>query len=677
MKGNAKGQALAMTDTDTEAAFELGPFIIETERSIVRIEDDEHRLEPKVMAVLRLLAEADGRVVSRTDLIDQVWGVEHGADESLTRAISLLRATFRQAAPNIEFIETVPRKGYRLCQTPRFDAETEPDSAATMQVQTAIDAPTSSPVTAPEANPTQPLPVKEPPSTKALIATCAVLASIIVWMLISDRFAPAPSVETASVAVLPFEDLSPEGDRSYFAVGVADEIRSRLSQFDGLSVIGRSSSMATARAERSASDTGADLGVSFLLDGSVRWAGDRALVTSQLTRVSDGTVLWSRAYDRNMMAEDLVAIQNDIADEVAGAFSVAFDLELDANTRRRLEGTGTNSLTAYDLYQRARFQENGLPNEEAIPLLRQAVEEDPDYAAAWSLLGLRIGAQQWQSRTSEEAQAFSEEALRLTQLAIEIDPDSAEARSFYGGMLTANKAFVAAEEQHRTAISLGANSASLIQYVRMLQRTGRITSALVPFNEAKRLEPFRRFLDMESELMRQAGRYDPARTALDQYVDSDFSAFRWAFERWLIEANASGRSDQAFAYFRSARSAATTEAAQMFDIVLDNVDTPQSALAALRNEFERSGDHYPAKLLHIALFAAWLDDPELALEAFVTELDGSTVRMTYLWDALLSDMRQLPDFKPLVEEVGLVAYWREYGWADVCRPIGDNDFECV
>ncbi|MEL6830657.1 MAG: winged helix-turn-helix domain-containing protein, partial [Pseudomonadota bacterium] len=106
-----------MAETDSQAAFELAAFTIEPDRNVIRHGEVEHRIEPKVMGVLCMLAEATGDVVSRTDLIDAVWGVEHGADESLTRAISLLRATFRNGGADAKVIETVPRRGYRLAAT--------------------------------------------------------------------------------------------------------------------------------------------------------------------------------------------------------------------------------------------------------------------------------------------------------------------------------------------------------------------------------------------------------------------------------------------------------------------------------------------------------------------------------------------------------------------------------
>ena len=100
------------------------------------------------------------------------------------------------------------------------------------------------------------------------------------------------------------------------------------------------------------------------------------------------------------------------------------------------------------------------------------------------------------------------------------------------------------------------------------------------------------------------------------------------------------------------------------------------ASVALRQHLKSTGDQYPDKLLHIALLAAWIGDPNLALDAMAEEIGWSTVRMVYLWEELFSEMRQLPEFKEFAQTNGLVAYWREYGWADACEPISETEFEC-
>lgn len=666
-----------MFDTDEMAAFQLGAFSVIPDRNVIRHGDEEHRLEPKVMGVLCMLANAGGTVVSRSDLIDAVWGVEHGADESLTRAISLLRAVFRHQDQGARLIETVPRKGYRLSESVQYEEvvsdltgrqileppilhEANADAAQRIDQKAASDGQRFA----------------RHPAILVIVICFALVGGFLVTNLLTEGSQPDEAFGDASIAVLPFEDLSSDGDKDYFAVGVSDEIRTTLNQLSGVRVVGRSSSLAAAADNATARETGSTLGVSYLLDGSVRWSGSRALITSELVNVADGSIVWSRSYDRNMTAEDLVSIQSDIAGEVAGALSVAFDLDLDLRTRSRMEGLGTRNLTAYDLYLQARMGRMRMPSGDAIVLLRRAVEEDPNYGAAWSLMGIRTGGLQWRARSAAEARTYFEEALSLTRRGVELDPESAEARSYYGGMLVGTKDFSASEEQHQVALSLGANSASLVQYTRLLQRTGRISVALVPAKRAQQLEPVTQFLDLEAELKRQAQNYAAARTTLEGATRGDYTVFSDAFERWLIEANAEPNSDQTWSYLSEVRDLATTEAGIVLDIFLENRGNDEAVRVALRREFERSGDQYPEKNLHIAIFAALANDPALALEALSEEISRSTVRMTYLWEELFSDMRKLPDFKSFARANGLEVYWREYGWADQCRPLSETDFEC-
>ena len=111
--------------------------------------------------------------------------------------------------------------------------------------------------------------------------------------------------------------------------------------------------------------------------------------------------------------------------------------------------------------------------------------------------------------------------------------------------------------------------------------------------------------------------------------------------------------------------------------VLDEFDSPERVLAMLRGAYLDKKLRWPSKHHDIAMMAAYFGDPKFALKVMSEELRTSTVRMFALWYPVMSEARQLPEFKKLVTELNLIEYWRAYGWADACRPLSDDDFTCT
>jgi TolB-like protein len=196
-----------------------------------------------------------------------------------------------------------------------------------------------------------------------------------------------PAIPAKSIAVLPFENLSDNKDNVYFSDGLSEEILNSLARIDGLRVIGRTSSFQFKGKDVDSRTIGERLGVANLLEGSVRREGERARVTAQLIRASDGTQLWSQTYDRTVT--DSLAVQLDIAEQVAGVLNVV----LDDKQRARMRAAGVKNVDAFIAYQKgwklytdAHFQ----PGANLIDGLRQANVEfdkatslDPDFSFAY------------------------------------------------------------------------------------------------------------------------------------------------------------------------------------------------------------------------------------------------------------------------------------------------------
>lgn len=240
--------------------FLLGDYTVRVREGRLLGPRGEVRLEPRVMNVLVYLAGRAGEVVLRSELIDAVWPRRVGADESLTRCISNLRRALGDDRADPCYLETVPKRGYRLMAPVRaLNAGSEP------------------------ARETAP---------------------------------PTPR----SIAVLPFSNLSDDSHNEYFGDGLAEEILTALTKIDGLRVAARMSSFAFKGRREDARRVGERLGVAAVLEGGVRRAGERVRVTVQLVDAADGYQLWSERYDRDLA--DIFAIQDDIAQSIVRALEV-------------------------------------------------------------------------------------------------------------------------------------------------------------------------------------------------------------------------------------------------------------------------------------------------------------------------------------------------------------------
>jgi len=244
----------------------------------------------------------------------------------------------------------------------------------------------------------------------------------------------APAAPGASVAVLPFADMSREQDQGYFCEGVAEEIISALSRIGSLSVASRAASFRLRGASLDPREIGRRLGVRALLEGSVRKSGDRLRVTAELVDTGTGYGLWSETFDRTL--EDVFAIQEGIARSIASALEV----QLTHTEEEAIGRVPTRDVRAYDLYLRGRsyyFQYRRRGVELAREMFERALEVDPAYARAWAgLADVYCFLYLYIARIRENI----ERAETASRRALDLDPDLAEAHASWGvAMSTAGR----------------------------------------------------------------------------------------------------------------------------------------------------------------------------------------------------------------------------------------------
>jgi serine/threonine-protein kinase len=315
----------------------------------------------------------------------------------------------------------------------------------------------------------------------AAVILCA--AGVFAWQRTRSA-TPAAAPESRSVAVLPFENIGSDTSNAYFSDGMTEEVMNALDKVPGLRVASRGSAFAFKGKAVDAREIGRQLGVTHIIEGSVRRAGGRLRLSARLVSAANNYELWSKSYDRDV--SDVFAVQDELAHAIAG--------ELDASlrgTHEALTSGGTTNLEAYDLYLKGRYLWNHR-TAAALDLAARAFSEatrlDPNYALAYAgLADVYAVYPQYAGRPHAEFAGRAEEAARK---ALALDSTLAEAHATLGLLANAEDRHAESEREFRRAIAMKPSYATARHwYALMLRRQGRLDESRVQFEEARRLDP--------------------------------------------------------------------------------------------------------------------------------------------------------------------------------------------
>ena len=311
-----------MRRSDDPEEVRFGRFRLDLRRRLLLHDDGPVELGGRALEVLCLLASARGTVVSKDELMTRLWPGRTVEENNLHVHVSALRKALDERGSGDSYVVTVPGRGYRLAHMSG-----------------------SQPAGSSAASSAQRMPLPDKPS----------------------------------IAVLPFANLSTDPEQEYFAEGMVEEIITALSHIRWLFVIARNSSFTYKDQAVDVKQVGKELGVLYVLEGSVRKAGNRIRITAQLLDATSGAHLWADRFDS--MLEDVFELQDNVASSVAGVI----EPRLEAAEYRRSIQRPTTDLSAYDLYLRARIYTQSAEREAtmcALDLLGQALKRDPHYALA-------------------------------------------------------------------------------------------------------------------------------------------------------------------------------------------------------------------------------------------------------------------------------------------------------
>ncbi|MEX2650182.1 MAG: adenylate/guanylate cyclase domain-containing protein [Alphaproteobacteria bacterium] len=298
--------------------------------------------------------------------------------------------------------------------------------------------------------------------------------------------APPPLPAKPSIAVLPFTNMSGDAEQEYFSDGMTEDLITDLSKLSGLFVIARNSSFAYKGKAAKVQDIGRDLGVRFVLEGSIRKAGNRVRITAQLVDAVSGGHLWADRFDRELT--DIFATQDEVVQKIVGALAV----KLTRGEEQRLRRRGTGSVEAYDFWWRAR-ELLGRGTRDAAAQARamylRAIDIDPGFAAPCAGLSL-VAVSEYVSDWSADPARSLDEAERWARRAIELNDQEPVGHMALGSALMWRRHHDAALAEHRRSVELDPNFAQ--GYVGVggaLMYAGRAAEAIEPMATAMRLDP--------------------------------------------------------------------------------------------------------------------------------------------------------------------------------------------
>jgi TolB-like protein/DNA-binding winged helix-turn-helix (wHTH) protein/Tfp pilus assembly protein PilF len=456
-----------------EGDIQVGQWLVQPKLNTISGNGKTAHVEPKAMQVLAFLAEHGGDVMAKERIIQAVWADTFVTDDVLTRAISELRKAFEDDPHEPRVIQTIPKGGYRLI------APVEPvgaDLRVRPQEGAHIGAPLRGRSIVAIAG-------------AAIVVVAAVLLALNVAGL-RDRLFPRPAPPSGKVrlVVLPFENLSGDPEQEYFSDGMTEEMTAQLGQLspERLAVIGRASAMTYKHAKKTIDQIGKELRVQYVLEGSVRRAGDHVRITAQLIEVGDQTHVWAESYERDL--RDVLALQNDVAQAITNEIKI----KLTPQEQTRLAGTRPVNPEAYEAYLKGSYHFNRFSVEEtrkARQRFQEAIGKDPNYAPAYAGLArsytLTQGA--WLTSVNEsygKARGLVEKALGLDPTLAEAHLCLAEIKDEY------DWDWSGAETEYKRAIDLNPNFAGAHQrYSTLLSILARHVEALAEARRALELDP--------------------------------------------------------------------------------------------------------------------------------------------------------------------------------------------
>ena len=498
----------------TKVIFEFGWFRLNPAERLLLREQVQVRLPPKAFDALVALVENRGRLLGKDELLRTVWPGTFVEESNLAQHVSMLRKALRDGEDGFQYIETVPRHGYRFIAEVRELGGIAPDTDVL-------------PDTTPSQPPFPGVPESVRPrrrfrSLNLAFAALVVLLAVLVLTLPAWK-RPRSSVPEPiqSLAVLPLQNLSGDAAQEYFADGMTEALITDLAKIPGLKVISRTSIMQYKDSHQSLPKIAQELGVDGIVEGSVLRSGDRVRITAQLVRGATDQHIWAESYERDL--SDLVVLEDEVSRSIAGQIQK----QIAPPAPKQLAASAAVNPQAREDYLKGRYFWN-LRSEaaylKAIDYFRAGVAEDPQYAQAYAgsadayaLLGSLPNSKIPRETAMPKAKEMALAALKLDDSLADAHTSLAFVEMHYEWK------FREAEREFKRAIALDPNySTAYHWYAIDLAALGRMDEAVAEVKRARQTDPLSAIINTDmADMLFFARRYDEALQQARATVEMD------------------------------------------------------------------------------------------------------------------------------------------------------------
>jgi len=488
-----------LTSALASEPIHIGKWTFYADKLHLEYGDEEVKLEPRVAYLLYYLAKNAGTPVSRADLMEHVWSGMVVGDEALTGAINKLRSAFWDDTHHPEVIKTIPKVGYQLFSAPE-DAISKEDFSSRNQI--AVFA----------------------------FATIGLLIVASAYFLFKPTEVHQETVSTSqtqnstsairSIAVIPFTNLSNDAEQEYFVDGMTEDVITDLSKLSGLFVIAQNSVSTYRDKALDMQQVAEALGVSYVLQGSVRRAEGQLRINVQLISAETGEHLWAERYDRQL--QNIFEIQ----DEITASIVEALKIQLRTQETKALQARSTVNFEAYDLFlkgQRALSSRTRENISEAISLYRKAIELDPGFSRAYGAIAVAMTFQYRRGFTDTPLETMNL-ALELAQKAAAMNSNIPQVYWSLGYVHLLRKEYDKAIQAVKNAIQISPNYADAYGLLSLIYNSkGNSSGAIDSITKAMELNPYYSY-DYPYNLGRAqylAGRYEEAIVNLNKALEKN------------------------------------------------------------------------------------------------------------------------------------------------------------
>lgn len=638
--------------------YEFGLYSLNPAERLLLRGSERLDLPPRAFDTLLALAESEGRLLEKCDLMDRIWPGTAVEENNLTQAIYLLRKLLQDGENGTRYIETVPKRGYRFV-APVRRIEVAPNAGGAKAERTSAASNVDIERTVGEdvavlRGQAEAAIVSAPANRKwrwvaATIAFLALATAADIWRADAIRTAAA-STSIRSIAVLPLQNLSNDQDQEYFADGMTDELITDLAQIRELKVVSKTSVMQYKNARKPLPQIGRELGVDAVVEGSVLRSGDHVRITAQLIRAANDRHLWAHSYEGEL--RNVISLQAHVAEAITDEVRVS----LDTREQNQLHATRTYDPEAYDLYLRGRYVFRGRTVQalhEALGYFEQSAAKDPNFAPAYAgmadcdtLFALFGDGYRW----VPDAAANARHALAL-------DETLAEAHTSLAAALVLDWKWNDAEKEFQRAIELNPNDVQAHQWYGnlFLGPVGRHAEAIAELSRALDLDPMSPVINTDlGYAYFLDGRYD---AAFEQYqkvvaMDANFLPAHYDLMQYYRQRGM---------YAEEVNELIADETLARRPIAAANVRRLKNDREGLFTLIARTGGQLGQKdlnptfsLVAVAQADMMLGRKELALAALgksvaARETSAIFLKVNPCWDPL----RDTPQFQNLLRKVGL------------------------